>query len=519
MNKIIFGDNLPVLRKIPSESVDLIYIDPPFNTGKSQKHTRIKTISDAKGDRQGFQGKRYKTIQVGTKAYQDTFDLDPNGFVENAKLQAYGELAPESSVYFLEVELRPRLEEARRILKPTGSLYFHIDYREVHYCKILLDGIFGRESFLNEIIWAYDFGGRPRAKWPAKHDNILFYVKDPNKYVFYPNQLDREDYMAPGLVGKEKAKKGKLPTDTWFPPKVGKKYPDVWWQTIVPTNSRERWGYPTQKPRQLLDRIIQASTHKGDVVLDFYAGSGTTGRSASQLSRKFILIDNNESALEIMAVRFEDTSDVEWIGFDPKPYQKHRGPSKPIKQLLEMSAEPTIDPEFRELAATASRLQGDLDEINDLWKDSPFEWVLQLPSRKKGKFARELLMSWFAEKGISFEKVRDSSETLSYGGKVFAIKFSTLWNSGNYTFQQIRPKGYDYLICFGISPFFANCWILERKNTLQNSSEQHRGEKGAEYWFAIDPRDPLEWVKGSGGSMNNALKSLKSIIRLEKNGK
>ncbi len=130
-NKIFFGDNLPILKSIPSGSVNLIYIDPPFNTGKSQSRKQIKTIADENGDRVGFQGRSYRTVEVGQKAYQDQFD-DYLGFLE------------------------PRLREAYRILKPDGSLYFHIDYREVHYCKILLDEIFGRESFLNEIIWAPD---------------------------------------------------------------------------------------------------------------------------------------------------------------------------------------------------------------------------------------------------------------------------------------------------------------------------------------------------------------------------
>jgi site-specific DNA-methyltransferase (adenine-specific) len=515
MNRIIFGDNLPVLQKLPTESVDLVYIDPPFNTGKNQKLTRIKTVQDSLGDRQGYQGKTYKTIEVGTKTYQDTFDFNPNGFVDVSKLQAYEILAPEGSIYFLEVFLRPRLEQAKRILKKTGSLYFHIDYREVHYCKLLLDSVFGRENFMNEIIWAYDFGGRARSKWPAKHDNILFYVKDSENYVFNANELDREEYMAPGLVGKEKAKKGKLPTDTWFSKYVGKKHPDVWWQTIVPTNSKERWGYPTQKPRQLLDRIIKASTHKGDVVLDFFAGSGTTGRSAFQLDRKFVLVDNNLSAMEIMAVRFLDTPDIDWMNFDPKPFQKSARINAPVQKLLQTSPEPVIDPEFRSLASAASSLQSNMEEINDFWKDSPFEWVLQLPSRKKGKFARELLMSWFSGKGINFVKGKDSSETIAIEKLLFAIKFSTLWSHGAYMFQQIRPKGYDFLICFGLSPSAAHCWILDKKTTIKNSTAQHRGEKGAEYWFAVNPKEPPEWTQGHGGSMEQALRTLRRIVKEE----
>lgn len=283
IGRIYFADNLEVLRRLPSESVDLIYIDPPFNTGKVQKRTQIKTVGSEDGDRVGFQGRRYKSINIGTRQFNDFFD-DYLGFLE------------------------PRLTEAYRVLAPHGSLYFHIDYREVHYCKVLLDMIFGRESFLNEIIWAYDYGGRPRNKWPPKHDNILLYVKNPSNYVFNVDEIERIPYMAPGLVGPEKAARGKLPTDTW-------------WHTIVATNSSEKTGYPTQKPLGILRRIIQASSRPGAVVLDFFAGSGTTGVAALELGRRFILVDNNREALEVMARRFDGVEGIEWVGFDPVPYQ------------------------------------------------------------------------------------------------------------------------------------------------------------------------------------------------------
>jgi len=282
---IYLADNLDVLRGMPSASVDLIYIDPPFNTGKAQKRVQIKTIRSEEGDRVGFQGRRYKSIVLGKRQFQDLFD-DYLAFLE------------------------PRITEAYRVLAPHGSLYFHVDYREVHYCKILLDMIFGRECFLNEIIWAYDYGGRPRNKWPPKHDNILLYVKDPSNYIFNVNDIERIPYMAPGLVGPEKAARGKLPTDTW-------------WHTIVPTNSAEKTGYPTQKPLGILRRIIRASSRPGDIVLDFFAGSGTTGVAALELGRRFILVDNSPDALEVMARRFDGVDGVKWIGFDPTPYQSN----------------------------------------------------------------------------------------------------------------------------------------------------------------------------------------------------
>ncbi len=274
-NYIYFGDNLPILKSLPVESVDLIYIDPPFNTGKVQARRQLRTTRDANGDRVGFGDQHYKTEFLSEQRYRDVF----------SNYEAF---------------LEPRLREAYRVLKPQGSFYFHIDYREVHYCKVLLDSIFGRENFLNEIIWAYDFGGRAKNRWPAKHDNILFYVKDHHNYVFNREAIDRIPYLAPGLVGEEKARRGKLPTDTW-------------WHTIVGTNSREKTGYPTQKPVAILERIIRASSNEGDVVLDFFAGSGTTGQACLNLNRQFILIDNNLQALAVMRSRFANIPGIVWI--------------------------------------------------------------------------------------------------------------------------------------------------------------------------------------------------------------
>ncbi len=273
-NHIYMGDNLHILKQLPDKSVDLIYIDPPFNTGKVQSRTQIKTERSAEGDRRGFGNHLYTTQVVGSRSYRDQFD----------DFQAF---------------LYPRLTEAYRVLKDNGSFYFHIDYREVHYCKIMLDGLFGRENFVNEVIWAYDFGGRPKNRWPAKHDDILFYVKDKDNYIFNREQIARIPYMAPGLVGKEKAEKGKLPTDTW-------------WHTIVGTNSKEKTGYPTQKPQALLERIICASSPIGGVVLDFFAGSGTTAAACLALNRNFILVDNNPQAHEVMHKRFSSNGDILW---------------------------------------------------------------------------------------------------------------------------------------------------------------------------------------------------------------
>ncbi len=289
---VYYGDNLPILRKMAAQSIDLIYTDPPFNTGKKQARTQLRTVRDPSGDRTGFKGQRYRSIKVAERAFNDDFD-DYLAFLE------------------------PRLEEAHRVLSTSGSLYLHLDYREVHYAKVLLDGIFGRECFLNEVIWAYDYGARTKKKWPAKHDNILVYVRDPEQYLFNVEEVDRIRYMAPGLVGPEKAARGKLPTDTW-------------WHTIVPTNGRERTGYPTQKPLGIVRRIVQASSKPGDTVLDFFAGSGTLGEAAYELDRRFVLIDENEEALAVMAQRFADMKAVRFMGFDVEQQQ----PLKLQGQLL-----------------------------------------------------------------------------------------------------------------------------------------------------------------------------------------
>ncbi len=287
MNKIYFGDNLSILQSLSSASIALIYIDPPFNTGKAQSRTQIKTVRSDDGDRTGFKGQRYKTVRLGQRAFADTFN------------------SSEEFLAFLE----PRLGEAKRLLTSDGSLYFHIDYREVHTCKILLDEIFGRECFLNEIIWAYDYGARTKKKWPPKHDNILWYAKDPDNYIFNYDEIERIPYMAPGLVGPEKAARGKTPTD-------------VWWHTIVSPTGKEKTGYPTQKPLGILKRIIQASSRPGDIVLDFFAGSGTTGEAAHLLGRKFILIDNNLEALEVMRRRLARIADLEIVEDQPASRQK-----------------------------------------------------------------------------------------------------------------------------------------------------------------------------------------------------
>ena len=260
------------------ESVDLVYLDPPFNTGKRQERRRLRTrrAEEGGGDRTGFGGRRYETVRLGSTSFDDAFD-DYLGFLE------------------------PFLVESRRLLKPSGALYLHLDYREAHYAKVLLDEIFGRECFVNEIIWAYDYGGRTKKRWPAKHDTILFYAKDPERNLFNADEVERIPYMAPGLVGAEKAARGKLPTD-------------VWWHTIVSPTGKEKLGYPTQKPLGVLKRIVSASSPPGGLVVDLVAGSGTAGAAALELGRRFVLADRSEEAFAVMRKRFAGKKGVDFRG-------------------------------------------------------------------------------------------------------------------------------------------------------------------------------------------------------------
>jgi len=267
---LIFGDNSTVLEALPEATFDLVYLDPPFNTGRTQSRRTLEVVTDDDGDRVGFGGKRYSSRLLQTLSYDDAF-ADYLGFLE------------------------PRVRRARELLAPHGTLYFHIDYREAHYCKLLLDEVFGRDAFLNELIWTYDYGAKPRRRWPAKHDTILVYVRTPGAHHFDADAVEREPYMAPGLVSAEKAARGKRPTDVWF-------------HTIVPTNSREKTGYPTQKPEGVLRRTVSASSRPGGWCLDPFAGSGTLGAVCRGLGRRFVLADSNPVAIDVMRERLAPAS-------------------------------------------------------------------------------------------------------------------------------------------------------------------------------------------------------------------
>jgi site-specific DNA-methyltransferase (adenine-specific) len=262
---VLAGDNAAALAKLPERFFDLVYVDPPFNTGRAQARRTLAVTASPDGERVGFGGRRYRSRLLRSLSYDDSF-ADYLAFLE------------------------PRLARARELLAPHGTLYFHIDYREAHYCKLLLDDLFGRDAFLNELIWSYDYGAKPRRRWPAKHDTILVYVRTPGAHHFDADAVEREPYMAPGLVSAEKAARGKRPTDVWF-------------HTIVPTNGHEKTGYPTQKPEGVLRRIVAASSRPGGWCLDPFAGSGTLGAVCRGLGRRFVMIDNNPAAIEVMRTR------------------------------------------------------------------------------------------------------------------------------------------------------------------------------------------------------------------------
>ena len=267
---ILAGDNAIALGGLPEAQFDLVYLDPPFNSGRAQVRHTLAASEDPRSARLGFGGRRYRTQLLQSLSYDDAFG-DYLGFLE------------------------PRLTRARELLAPHGTLYFHIDYREAHYCKLLLDEIFGRDAFLNELIWAYDYGAKPRRRWPAKHDTILAYVRTPGAHHFDAEAVDREPYMAPGLVSAEKAARGKRPTDVWF-------------HTIVPTNGAEKTGYPTQKPEGVLRRLVAASARPGGWCLDPFAGSGTLGAVCRELGRRFVLIDESPVAVGVMQERLAVTA-------------------------------------------------------------------------------------------------------------------------------------------------------------------------------------------------------------------
>ena len=471
MGDIILGDNLDVLRSIPERTFQLAYIDPPFNTGKTQSRTRIKVTRDAVGDRTGFQGRRYKTQVVSKSAFNDVHH-DYIGF------------------------LRPRIEEAYRVLDEHGSFFLHVDYREVHYCKAMLDEIFGRDSYMNEIIWAYDYGGRPKNRWPAKHDNILWYAKEPNNYVYNYDAMDRIPYMAPGLVGPEKAARGKTPTD-------------VWWHTIV--TGKEKTGYPAQKPLGIIRRIVRIHSNPGDRLLDFFAGSGTLGLAAHEEGRDFVLIDDSPAAFEVMRMRLEHCGITTYT---MEPDGREDGTESEVMVMPKYIR----DPEVERLASIAEGVEVDFPPDEGEWSHSPFGWIKQRESRTRGKIFETLVTEWLVSQGITVGNSPDSKADRIIEGARAEIKGSTLWKAGYYKFQQIRDQDYEFVVCLGISPFEAHCWVIEKEQIMDlwasgKIPSQHNGKQGTETaWITVNPMRVPEWLQSCGGTLEHGFAQLRSIL-------
>lgn len=242
MNRIIHSYFRKAFEEDENGICSLIYIDPPFNTGDTQK--------------------------LGANSYKD--------LLENSMWLAM---------------MADAFDKAYELLDDHGSLFVHVDWRCSWKIRFILENQLNWH-FQNEIIWAYDYGGRSKKRYPRKHDNIYWYTKHPTNYTFNYDEIDRIPYMAPGLVGKEKAAKGKTITDCW-------------WHTIVPTMGKERVGYPTQKPMGILERIVKVHSNPGDTVIDLFAGSGTTGDAAAKNGRNFVMVDSNEQAIEVMKKRLE----------------------------------------------------------------------------------------------------------------------------------------------------------------------------------------------------------------------
>ncbi|MDA7968861.1 MAG: site-specific DNA-methyltransferase [Gammaproteobacteria bacterium] len=453
------GNNLPLLKKIAAESVALIYIDPPFNTGKTQSRIRIKTAAvsagknAAAGDRNGFGGRRYATTVIGRSGYEDSF-ADYPGF------------------------LRPRLQEAHRILAPNGSLFFHIDWRESARCRLLLEEIFGGpEHCINEIIWAYDFGARAKNKWPTKHDNIYWFAKDPANYIFHYEKVDRIPYMAPDLVGPDKAALGKTLTDTW-------------WQTIVPTNGSEKTNYPTQKPVRILDRIVRVHSNPGDTVLDFFAGSGTTGAAALRNDRKFLLIDKSRDAVTIMRQRM--------AGIASAKRNEEKMVSKKYTQLVQI--------------AQQLEQQQQTKKTQRVWENSPFAWMVDIKPAAKGKMGKEMVKKLLFDHGLPVASGTGTGADFFVDQHRVRVKFSTLWEGDSYAFQQIRNENFDILFCFGISPTNAHAWVCKKSDIDWSAIARQHGKKTR--WIRWAPRScPYAWLRPQNGDLSRACSELKKLVK------
>lgn len=298
MNKLYYGDNLDILRRhIKDESVDLIYLDPPFNSNATYNVLfGTKNGKDAAAQIKAFDD-TWHWDMASAESYREV--VERGGNVSRA-MQAFRLLLNESDMLAYLSMMAPRLVELKRVLKPTGSIYLHCDPTASHYLKILMDAVFGADNFINEIVWHYHTGGASKSHYSRKHDIIFFYSKTED-YNFYAERI-KIPRTKKALKRAQNPKGARISADD-----TTKLPEDVFEIQALNPMSNERLGYPTQKPEELLERIIKASSKEGDIVLDPFCGCGTTIIAAHKLNRRWIGIDITHLAIGLMKHRLQDT--------------------------------------------------------------------------------------------------------------------------------------------------------------------------------------------------------------------
>ena len=310
MNKLYFGDNLDILREhIKDESVDLIYLDPPFNSNANY-NVLFKT---PKGHESAAQIEAFEdTWHWNEQAEREFGELVRCGNTDVSEMiQALRRFLGENDMMAYLTMMANRLLELHRALKPTGSLYLHCDPTASHYLKIVLDGVFGKGNLRNEIIWSYKKWAVAESKFSRNHDVVLYYAKDddlaPFNIQFQPRAASTLKRFGNKKIVSGHDDEGKrTPSQTLDEESEGVKMSDVWEIPIIAPSSNERMGYPTQKPLALLERIIKASSNEGDVVLDPFCGCGTAVHAAQKLSRQWLGIDITHLAVSLIEKRMKD---------------------------------------------------------------------------------------------------------------------------------------------------------------------------------------------------------------------
>ncbi len=309
-NQLFYGDNLDILRRIEKDSVDLSYIDPPFNSKRNYNQIYMNVGQEDRAQAQAF----VDTWSWSSRSNKEIDELVNNYrglYTERTKnlINGLEKVLERNSLFAYLVSMTLRIAEIQRVLKPTGCFYLHCDPTASHYLKLICDSIFCPKGgdFINEIIWCYRGGGSSKTDFGKRHDVIFRYSKS-KEYKFNADNI-RIPYQAEGIGRTDDAMWGKHKgTDKVYKPNPLGKVPEDWWtMNILNANDPERQGYPTQKPERLLERIIQASTDEGDVVLDAYCGCGTTIAVAQRIKRKWIGIDITYHSISLILKRLSDS--------------------------------------------------------------------------------------------------------------------------------------------------------------------------------------------------------------------